>query len=221
MTPPHNLLLALLPSGSAAGLAAALAARGTAVPGLYGTPEATAEFAAAWREVAGIGVAESSERRLYVLEKLRPPDPLPAGAARAAGSADLDVVARWFADFEAEAHGGPAREDPDLGRARQRERVETGHVWLWEDPAGTVVSMAGRQPTVAGVARVGPVYTPPPERRRGYGAAVTAACTTAALAGGAEHVVLFTDLANPTSNAIYQQIGFRPRSDRREVTFAS
>ncbi|MDP9319178.1 MAG: hypothetical protein M3O94_08950, partial [Actinomycetota bacterium] len=60
-----------------------------------------------------------------------------------------------------------------------------------------------------GVTRVGPVYTPPEHRRRGYGAAVTAACTRDAL-DHAEDVVLFTDLANPTSNSIYQQIGYRP-----------
>jgi predicted GNAT family acetyltransferase len=32
--------------------------------------------------------------------------------------------------------------------------------------------------------------------------------------------VLFTDLSNPTSNAIYRQIGYRPIGRRREVAFA-
>jgi predicted GNAT family acetyltransferase len=81
--------------------------------------------------------------------------------------------------------------------------------------------MAGRNATAAGVARVGPVYTPPAHRRRiaahrrhGYGAAVTAACTADALARDATHVVLFTDLANETSNANYQEIGYESRTDR-------
>lgn len=72
---------------------------------------------------------------------------------------------------------------------------------------------------VAGVTRVGPVYTPPEGRRNGYGTAVTAACTAGALQAGAEHVVLFTDLANPISNSIYQQIGYRPVSDRVILSF--
>jgi predicted GNAT family acetyltransferase len=62
-------------------------------------------------------------------------------------------------------------------------------------------------------------YTPPQHRRRGYGAAVTTACTHDALCGGAQHVVLFTDLANPTSNTLYQRLGYRPVSDRTITTF--
>lgn len=71
-----------------------------------------------------------------------------------------------------------------------------------------------------GVARVGPVYTPPAHRRRGHGSAVTAAATAAAISEGAEDVVLYTDLANPTSNAIYQAIGYRPDHDAEERAFA-
>jgi predicted GNAT family acetyltransferase len=89
----------------------------------------------------------------------------------------------------------------------------------WEDDAGAPVSLAARTATAAGVARVAPVYTPADQRRRGYGAAVTAACTADALARGASEVVLFTDLANPTANSIYQSIGFRPIGDRRVVRF--
>jgi predicted GNAT family acetyltransferase len=32
--------------------------------------------------------------------------------------------------------------------------------------------------------------------------------------------VLFTDLANPTTNAIYQQIGYRPVEDRVILRFS-
>jgi predicted GNAT family acetyltransferase len=74
--------------------------------------------------------------------------------------------------------------------------------------------MAGTQRSVAGVVRLGPVYTPPAERRRGFGGAVTAAVSQAALVAGATDVVLFTDLANPTSNALYQRLGYRPVEDR-------
>jgi predicted GNAT family acetyltransferase len=63
------------------------------------------------------------------------------------------------------------------------------------------------------------VYTPPAFRRRGYGTAVTAHATANALAHGAEHVVLYTDLANPTSNSIYQKIGFVPDHDAEERAF--
>ncbi|NEA23957.1 GNAT family N-acetyltransferase, partial [Actinomadura bangladeshensis] len=62
-------------------------------------------------------------------------------------------------------------------------------------------------------------YTPAEHRRRGYGAAVTAAATTGALDAGADDVVLFTDLANPTSNGVYRRIGYRPVQDRVILVF--
>lgn len=89
---------------------------------------------------------------------------------------------------------------------------------LWRDE-DTVVSLAGVSAPAAGVARVGPVYTPPAYRRRGYGAAVTAKATAAALSAGAHYVVLYTDLANPTSNSIYQRIGYKPDHDAEERAF--
>jgi predicted GNAT family acetyltransferase len=85
--------------------------------------------------------------------------------------------------------------------------------------AGEPVALAARTATAAGVARIAPVYTPSEHRRRGYGAAITAACTADALARDAEHVVLFADVENPTTNAIYRQIGFRPIADSCTVHF--
>ena len=73
---------------------------------------------------------------------------------------------------------------------------------------------------MAGVARIAPVYTPPEHRRHGYAAAVTAAASADALARDAERVVLYTDLADPPPNAIYQRIGFRPIGERRVVHFS-
>jgi predicted GNAT family acetyltransferase len=81
------------------------------------------------------------------------------------------------------------------------------------------VSLAARTPAVAGVARIAPVYTPPEHRRHGYATAVTAACTADALARDAERVVLYTDLADPSANAMYQRIGFRPIGGRRVMRF--
>jgi hypothetical protein len=66
---------------------------------------------------------------------------------------------------------------------------------------------------VAGVARVGPVYTPPPDRGRGYAGSAVAALSRRALAEGADRCALFTDLANPTSNKIYAQVGYRRLCD--------
>jgi predicted GNAT family acetyltransferase len=73
---------------------------------------------------------------------------------------------------------------------------------------------------VAGQVRVDPVYTPAPLRGRGYAGAVTVEASRAALTAGATDVVLFTNVANPTSNALYQKIGYRPVTDFGLYDFA-
>ena len=97
-------------------------------------------------------------------------------------------------------------------------RISSGGLTLWED-GGRTVAMAGTSTVVAGVARIGPVYTPPARRCHGYGAAVTAAATRAGLAAGADRCMLFTDLANPTSNALYPRLGYRPVGDAVDYAF--
>ncbi len=79
--------------------------------------------------------------------------------------------------------------------------------------------MAGLTRQVACQVRVGPVYTPPQFRGCGFAAAVTAAVSASALAAGAAEVVLFTDLANPTSNDLYLRLGYQPVSDHVALQF--
>jgi len=215
MTPPYGVLLGELPDGSEDELVAGLRERGAGVPDVMGTVEAAERFAASWTAGRGLRTELAMRHRLYTLDDLRPPDPPPAGRARAAVADDLDLVMRWLVDFHDEAEASAASPQ----RAIYQRRVELGLLWLWQDERATPVSMASRNVLVAGVSRIGPVYTPPAARRHGYGAAVTAACTRDALDGGARQVVLFTDLANPTSNAIYQQIGFRAVDDRLILRF--
>ena len=78
---------------------------------------------------------------------------------------------------------------------------------LWED-GGAVVSASGwGGPTPNGI-RIGPVYTPPELRGRGYATALVAELSQTLLDEGRRFCFLFTDLANPTSNAIYERIGY-------------
>jgi predicted GNAT family acetyltransferase len=79
--------------------------------------------------------------------------------------------------------------------------------------------MAGDSEVLGGVARVSWVYTPGPLRRRGYAAACVAALSQQVLDRGAEAVMLYTDLANPTSNAVYQRIGYRAVGDAVDLRF--
>ena len=92
-------------------------------------------------------------------------------------------------------------------------------VFFWED--GETVSLVGySRPTGRGIA-IAPVYTPPEFRRRGYASAATAAVSQYLLDSGRDFCVLFTDLANPTSNKIYQSVGYRPVCDFTLYNFES
>ncbi|WP_326768377.1 GNAT family N-acetyltransferase [Streptomyces sp. NBC_01591] len=171
---------------------------------------ATAEvLAATWP-----GHRVDQEQRLYRLATLTPPSPAPAGRPRAAVAADRELLVRWhlaFADQVGQS-GSQAERQVD-------ERTASGRLTLWED-GGVPVSMAGVSPQIAGTVRVAAVYTPPEHRGRGYAAAVTAEISRAAREAGAQEVLLFTDLANPTSNGVYQRIGYRPVADRLLISAA-
>ena len=119
--------------------------------------------------------------------------------------------------FVAEALPSAPPEDAAHWLERKLSSIDSGLV-LWADE-GTPVSFAGYGgPTPNGI-RVGPVYTPPELRRRGYASALTAALTRTLLDRGRKFCFLFTDLANPTSNSIYQRIGYRPVSDADQWVF--
>jgi RimJ/RimL family protein N-acetyltransferase len=209
-TAPYPLLLASLPTGSAADLLGLLAAE-RGLPGAVNIASADeGGFLADWAAVTGGTGTARTRSRLYRLGRLKPPHPEPPGAGRLASHADLNLLVEWHEAFRAEAEGGGGSPD---ARGVVTDRLSYGGLMLWET-GGEPVAMAGLTRVDSGVARVAPVYTAPVHRRRGYGGAVTTAITAAALARGATAVVLFTDLANPTSNALYQRLGYEPVEDR-------
>jgi hypothetical protein len=213
-TPPHKLFLARMPPLAAAVLARSLGATRRNLPGVAGELEAVTAFAEAWEDLTGQGSSTDVSMRMYRLANLTAPCGVP-GAAHAAGSHEAELVGAWLKAFHHEAQPyAPIQEWTTLAR----QRITIGQFRVWAD-GNKAVSMAGFGRPAAGVSRVGPVYTPPRERKRGYGAAVTADATAVAISTGAQHVVLYTDLSNPTSNAIYQSIGYRADHDAEERTF--
>jgi predicted GNAT family acetyltransferase len=215
-TPPFELLLAVVPEEATAELVAALRAEGASVPGVNGDVAGVDRFADAWTAATGERGTTTLALDLYELGTLRHPESPPTGRARAADDADLEIAVRWYTAFQEEIPT-PSTDVSSL----VREGLDDRRLWLWEDGDGVPVSLAARTGAVAGVARIAPVYTPPECRRHGYATAVTAACTADALARDAERVVLYTDLADPSTNAMYQRIGFRPIGGRRVVQFAN
>ncbi|MFE6198090.1 GNAT family N-acetyltransferase [Streptomyces sp. NPDC057838] len=215
-TPPHWLNVTALAPAEADGLAARLAGLGRPLPGVSADRDTVAAFVAAWQRRTGATAALRQRQRLYRLGTLTPPRPLPPGGPRLAVRADHALLVRWHDAFAEAVGAGTVRDSAEWADAR----IDSGGITLWETPDGTPVAMAGTGPRVAGQVRVAPVYTPAHLRGRGYAGAVTAEVSRAALAAGASEVLLFTDLANPTSNGLYQRIGFRPVADFAVYDFA-
>lgn len=215
-TPPFPVLLSAVPVEAAVSLAKDTLA-GRPMSGVNAYPETATAFGDAWREVTGGQVGVHTLTRLYRLAELSWPDPLPDGAPRLAAQGDAELLTDWFGAFNREASPGGAADKAGLSAA-VAERLSYRGVTLWEAD-GEPVSLAGVTRQVAGMVRIGPVYTPPDRRGHGYGTAVTAAVSQRVLAAGAEEVLLYTDLANPVSNSIYQRIGYRPVEDRVMLSF--
>jgi hypothetical protein len=218
-TPPYNLILAR-PDSPEALLALADAVVSEELPGVVGATPESEEFARLWEERTGASARLGMRQGVYALEAVEPLPTVP-GEARVATPADRETVLRWWIAFGEEVlhEGGPGREnaaamvdyrlDPDTGRG----------VLLWEH-GGEIVSFAGWGGRTPNGARVGPVYTPPELRGRGYATAATAELSRRLLEGGRRFCFLYTDLANPTSNAIYERIGYRRVCESAELSFA-
>ncbi|GGV76213.1 GNAT family N-acetyltransferase [Streptomyces massasporeus] len=208
-TPPHWLNLTAVTPEDADALAARLAALGRRLPGVNAECDTAAAFAEAWQRHTGAPAVLRRRQRLYRLGTLTEPGPLPPGGPRIAVEADRELLRRWHDEFSASVGLGTVRDSAEWADAR----IDSGGITLWKTPDGTPVAMAGTGPQVAGQVRVAPVYTPPHLRGRGYAGAATTEVSRAALASGVAEVLLFTDLDNPTSNGLYQRIGYRPVAD--------
>ncbi len=213
-TRPYPLLLEVAPEESLRPLLEAVREDGREIDGVNGPAALSTQFAALAAATTGRRAVLKFAMRLFRLAALVEPVPAPAGSARRATLDDLPLLVRWNREFHDEV-GEPVGADLD---ATVRDRAGRGLYWLWLDANAQPVSLAGHTLPAAGVVRVGPVYTPPAERGHGYAAGATHAASRALLDGG-HRVVLFTDLANPTSNALYQRLGYRPVTDRATFHF--
>jgi predicted GNAT family acetyltransferase len=181
----------------------ALTASGHAPRKVVATRQHATAFVAGWQRRTGCATRLHMRQRLYVLTEVRAV-PNARGVLRVAGPSDVQLVADWRMAFEREALGEVS---PSEAVAAAEGRVAAGDIFLWVD--GEPRSMAGRaRPTARGIA-VNAVYTPPEWRGRGYATACVARLSAQLLDEGREFCVLYTDLANPTSNAIYARIGYR------------
>lgn len=217
MTPPHNVVLYAPGPGADDAMAAfvdALLAGGHSTPGCVGPSDVSEAFARIWASRTGQGVELKMSQRIYELREVTYSREAP-GEARLAGPEDIDLVADWWHRFATEVH---LPEDVSNVRTSAERLISAGRVLLWQD-SGRVVSMAGANRATPYGMSIGPVYTPSEHRGRGFASACVAAMSQRQLDAGRQFCCLYTDLANPTSNSIYQKIGYKPVADSRHYDF--
>jgi predicted GNAT family acetyltransferase len=215
-TPPHNLVLSEIESPEAIELLVEDSAEAQPeLPGVLGPREASRRFAELWERRLGREASLGMAQRILCCESVLE-QPHEGGRMRHATAADRPLLLEWYGEFLRETFGHQRR-SPEESVDYTLQRSGDEGPYLWEDPSPVALAGCGG-PTPHGI-RIGPVYTPPPQRGRGYASALVSELTRRLLGGGRRFCFLFTDLANPTSNHIYQRIGYRPVTDVDEYRF--
>ncbi len=222
MTPPYNLVVGDVEVLDALDcLVEGIAENGIEVPGVIGNQPTVDQFVAKWESGSGCIARKRMGQGVFALDQVESIVPA-AGSPRIAELRDLDLIEAWTANFLAEAlPDEPADDQRSRGLIERRLTGNTpGAYWLWIDN-GEPVSLSGHgNPTGRGV-RIGPVYTPPVFRGKGYASSLVAAESQWLLENGHEFCFLYTDLSNPTSNAIYERIGYRQVAEAASYSFAT
>ena len=221
MTAPWNLVLADATSHWAVEpLAAAIAETGSHVPGVVGNRPTVDRFGDAWTVLHGCTMEVQLDQGVLVCEQVAEMSP-PEGGSRPMRPSERDLVGDWFRAFIDEAL--PA-EAPDADRVamfldHSLDENREQEIWVW-DLHGRPVSISRHSSFSFGASRIGPVYTPPEHRGNGYGTALVADQTRHLLSLGLDRVCLYTDLANETSNAIYESIGYEQVAESLQAAFS-
>lgn len=207
-TPPHKLLLTDAEPEAIDALRAHARAHLPDLPGIVGPSHAVERFADGWP-----GATRVLRMRLHELTEVADV-PTPSGHVRIATPADAELLEPWAQSFI--DHSGS--DDPRPGAAVLAPYLAQGSLYLWVD-GDEPRCMAGWSRGTAHGASITMVYTPPSFRGHGYATALVARLSAEILARGKRFCALFTNLANPTANAIYARIGYRPLCDHDSWSF--
>jgi uncharacterized protein len=206
-TPPYKAVITRGNEEALRCLVEDLATRYGTLPAVLGPEPEVRRFAEMWSTQVGTAVRPGMQQRVFEIREVRALQRPVPGTMRLANHGDLPTLVPWAAAFQSEVQVTETA-DPDT---TARERIAQKRLYVWED--GQVVSMAAQGSQTPTGAGINLVYTPPAFRQQGYASACVTALTAHLLATGHAYCCLFTDLANQTSNTIYQRIGYQPVCD--------
>jgi RimJ/RimL family protein N-acetyltransferase len=207
--PDRQLVLQGCDAAAAPALADDFADTGRPLRGVVGERPVCEAFLRTWATAHDDRYALWVHMRNHRLTAVTDGLPACAGSMRIADEADADWVVAQQIAFVNEVR---IPETPERVERAVLQRITQRRFRIW-DHDGAAVAYAGFSDAADAGARIGPVWTLPAYRGHGYATALVAALARELLARGKQELFLVTDLANPTSNAIYARIGFRPLRD--------
>lgn len=214
MMPPHPIGLTDMPDHALELLIDAAMDLPDCPRSVVGPKPQADRFRDLWIKRVGAHLKSTMEQRIYQVTDVAMPFTV-QGQMRVAGESDRGRLEKWSLGFSTDCG---LSNDPDQAKAATDVaiKMKSRYFWIVND---VPVSMAGVSgPTPSGI-RVSWVYTPDELRGHGYGSAVVAALSQKMLSEGRKFCFLYTDLANPTSNSIYQKLGYRPVCDSAHHSF--
>ncbi|MGB3259653.1 GNAT family N-acetyltransferase [Paenisporosarcina sp.] len=219
MTPPHPLNLIVMDETKMEDImtfaAKEISAREIPVPSAVGMKHVVNAFSEKWQELTKRKARVLMDQGLYRLDKVNQSLEKSSGSWRYARKDEAPLLAAWFKAFEQDT--GLKNTPLEVINESVRRFLEDQEVFFWEDNGKVVSMMKKARPSDRGVT-VSFVFTPHEERKKGYARTMVAAGSEELLKTY-DFCVLYTDMLNPTSNKIYQEISYRKIADSIHVEF--
>ena len=219
MTPPHNITLYTRDNKIDERAVACLinGIGGVPIPGVMARKDMALYFAEVYCLAKGLKYETKMEQRIYELTEVNP-DIQHIGTMRLADESDMYFLPYWMEALYNTIDGVDSTMSVPQDMEHYHYRIVKEKMYVLEID-GKPVSMVGTHREMQTVCGVGPVYTPPYFRRKGYASSAVARASQMIMDRGFTKCVLYTDLANPTSNSIYQKIGYNPVCDSVMLKF--
>ncbi|AIQ51257.1 GNAT family N-acetyltransferase [Paenibacillus sp. FSL R7-0331] len=219
MTPPHNITLYATGNNINPEAVSCLldGLNDREIPGVTTEKTLAEYFAKEYTLRKGNTYTTTMNQRIYELTAVNPDIQKP-GTVRLLDKKDIHFFPYWAEAFYAAGTYGTTEMSIPQEAAPYLYRIESKKIYILE-VNGIPVSMAGYTRVMQTAIGVAFVYTPPYERSKGYATSIVAQISQLALEKGFTKCVLYTDLANPTSNSIYQKIGYTPVCDSLQLQF--
>lgn len=215
MTLPYNLLLSQIKNLKAINIIAQDLQQDNQLLTNVNAPVVEAQaFVEKWCLLTGTSYKLKLPLRIFKLEKVELFSQV-KGDFRLATENDKQLLKSWHDAFCLEALGSIESDS----KTWAEKILQQGSAYFWENEIPvSIACIAGLTPNGAGI---NTVYTPPEYRKQGYARACVAALSQTLLDKGYKFCFLFTDLSNPTSNKIYQQIGYKSVADWSNYSFSA